>query len=130
MKVFETICNRIQNKIIDYEEPVQEYGSYVVDDSNFIPMSEAVSQLQNSGGSELTSGLTYDFADGKDNGMKVPLGRRTGMKDLAEVSQEVANMQKDITEKAQTIAKQRQKEAAFEAALANAKGSAPSEPSK
>lgn len=76
MKRFDKI-SLFGSKLVDnYEVPVQVVGPRIVDDTNFIPMSEAVKQLSKTG--NLTKGVIegyYDFPDGRDDGRKVDVAR-------------------------------------------------------
>lgn len=63
---------------------------YIVDDSCFQPMSEAIKSLAKQPG--VTSNeiaMTYDFPNGQDNGQRVPVGRRADVHDIAEISAEI-----------------------------------------
>lgn len=63
-------------------------GDYIVDDSNFVPMSETVKALTGNGGTFTTSEAAnyFDFADGRDTGIRIPVDRMHDIKDLAEIS--------------------------------------------
>ena len=74
----------------DFSPCKKEYGPSIVDKSHFVPISEQVKALAFSGS---TGGQgCYDFADGRDNGMVLPVHRRKNV-DLAELSQEVRRNQ-------------------------------------
>lgn len=76
-------------KIPTWNKPTKRF----VDDSHFIPMSEAVKQLSKT--SPLSNGVIetiYDFPDGKDTGMKPPVARLRP--DLAVLSQTVREQNK------------------------------------
>lgn len=83
---------RIDDILVNLEK---DYGESIVDDSYFVPMSEAVKNVT---GQVLTPEQVksmYDFADGKDTGAKIPVDRThrfTG--DIAEMSQELHATQK------------------------------------
>ena len=77
--------------------PVSQGGDYMVDDSHFVPMSEAVKQLDNAAAvSSDVIAKSYDFVDGKDTGSKVPVDRLHDVKDLAELSVAVRESEKDV----------------------------------
>lgn len=60
----------------NYELPKYEQGEFIVDDSNFIPMSEAIKSLSKT--LPLAQGTVeavYDFPDGVDDGRKVDVAR-------------------------------------------------------
>lgn len=87
----------------DYVLPLYKTGDYVVDDSGFQPMSEAVKQLSKT--APLTSdqiAAAYDFPDGKDTGMKVPVERMPRTSDIVEI---VSGMQQDAAEVSAKIAR-------------------------
>ena len=84
------------SKLVDeYVVPVQVVGPRIVDDTNFIPMSEAVKQLSKTG--NLTKGVIegyYDFPDGRDDGRKV---------DVARLRPEIVELSVSAREKAQKL---------------------------
>ena len=75
----------------DYELPKTPSTSYIVDDSNFLPMSEAIRQLGSGSGALKPENLLYDFKDGQDNGSPVPFHRQADVKDIAEISSHVSD---------------------------------------
>lgn len=85
-------------------DPVQDkdFGEYVVDDSHFVPMSEAVKRVTGGTLSSQEVRAMYDFSDGKDTGKKVPVDRSHRFTDIAEISVEArktaAKVQKGIAE--------------------------------
>lgn len=94
-----SVFTHIQNHKIIYELPVVEAGDYVVDDSCFVPMSEAIKQLNRI--NDPTSGQlagVYDFPNGKDTGKQIPITRMRDFGDLAEISQEVRNSSEHIND--------------------------------
>lgn len=97
MKTYNTINVTKNCKIIDFEPPIDEVGEYVVDDSNFVPMSEAVRQLTTNALSDTVTKQYYDFADGKDTGIKVPITRTKNGKDIAEISTSIMEQVNDIS---------------------------------
>lgn len=100
MKRYETIDWINGSKLIDYELPVIEYDESITDKSHFIPMAESVKRLSVGPMSADTVATIYDFPDGKDNGMRVPLSRKKGI-DIAEVSNEIRISQNKIKEQLQ-----------------------------
>lgn len=87
----------------DYVLPVYKTGNYVVDDSGFQPMSEAVKQLSRT--APLSSdqiAAAYDFPDGRDTGMKVPVERMPRTSDIVEI---VSGMQQEAAEVSAKIAR-------------------------
>ena len=75
---------------------------YIVDDSHFAPISEAIKRL--SGGTVQFTGdevaQCFDFASLKsvDAGFKVPFVRSAGYKDIAELSQYMMQVSADASE--------------------------------
>lgn len=81
-----------------YKLPVTCDSEYVIDDSCFIPMSEAVKQLglnPNFTGADYKT--AYDFPDGKDSGIEIPINRTKNGKDIAELSSSIAEQQDNIS---------------------------------
>ena len=75
----------------------QVVGSYVVDDSSFVPLKEAVKNVRAGAITPQMAKQLYDFPDGKDDGSKVPVDRThnfTG--DIAEVSVVARESAKDV----------------------------------
>lgn len=65
----------------------QIVGSYVVDDSAFVPLKEAVKNVNAGSITPQMARTLYDFPNGKDDGSKVPVDRTHGFTgDIAEVS--------------------------------------------
>lgn len=94
MKRFERI-SLYGSDFVDYVPPLQEVGKYIVDDSNFIPMSETVKQLSKI--QPLSKGViegVYDFPDGRDDGRKVEVARLRP--EIVELSTEARNQQAKI----------------------------------
>lgn len=104
-----------------YELPSTPDSEYVVDDSNFIPMSEAIKQLgSNNVGSEMIKSY-YDFPDGNDTGVSIPISRTKNGKDIAELSSEIMNNVNEIAEKTENAKKTAAERASFEKKLADIK---------
>ena len=90
----------------EYTVPVCPVGERIVDDSKFIPMSEAVKQLSKM--PPLSSGVIegyYDFPDGRDDGRKVNVARmRPEIIELSvDIRKQNEQLKKDL-KKAQKIA--------------------------
>lgn len=96
MKRYDTIHVLGNCEIVDYEENDYVVGNYISDKSHFTPVSELAKSVigQSIGKTDLAR---YDFADGTDNGMKVPVSRRRP--ELAEMSVEVRKQQKEVRKK-------------------------------
>lgn len=74
-------------------------SEYIVDDSSFIPISEAIKQLKGNNVSAGEIEQTYDFPNGNDNGMKIPLHRRSDVKDIAEISSGIMEQAEQLSSK-------------------------------
>lgn len=83
----------------EYKLPKTPDSEYIVDDSSFVPISEAIRQLGTGMSSAGKADLMYDFQDGKDDGRQIPFSRSSQFKDLAELSTEVQNEIDDINSK-------------------------------
>lgn len=69
----------------EYKLPVTPDSEYVIDDSCFVPMSEAVKQLGlNPNYTGSNNKTMYDFPDGKDSGIEIPINRTKNGKDIAD----------------------------------------------
>lgn len=99
MKRYDTIHVLGNCKVVDFELPEYVVGKYISDKSHFTPVSELAKSVvgQSIGKTDLSR---YDFADGTDNGMSVPVARRRP--ELAEMSVEVRRHQKEVSEKLDT----------------------------
>ena len=95
MKRFDTIRTNGTIEVIDYELPNVQYDVSLTDKSKFIPTDEAIKRLTGQALSAAEVEQNYDFVDGKDTGMKVPVGRMKGL-DIAEVSTAVRAEQAEI----------------------------------
>lgn len=100
-------------------------GKYVVDDSHFVPFSEAVKQLGcNSIGSDFN--LEYDFENGKDTGVSMPLSRKKGVT-LPELSDAVHNSENAMLDAVKAQQVYDSKIASFEDSIGTSKGSSGSD---
>lgn len=112
------------NKVVDYKLPATPDTKFIVDDSCFCPMSEAVKQLSKvSPLSPEEVASAYDFPDGKDTGKKVPVQRMPYSSDITEISNSIMDDVKEITEKVEKAQEQAKKEAEFNARLNKANNS-------
>lgn len=86
IKRLNTINVNDGSSIIDYELPITPDSDYVVDDSCFVPIAEAIKQLKanNLSGAEIEQ--TYDFPNGVDTGKSIPVTRRADYSDITELS--------------------------------------------
>lgn len=93
MKRYDTIHSLGECHVVDYELSEYKKGPYISDRSHFTPVSELAKSVvgQSIGKTDLAR---YDFADGVDNGMDVPLARRRP--ELAEMSVDVKRQQKKV----------------------------------
>lgn len=107
-KTFATSNSTGDIEIVDVPKITKDMSRSITDRSQYTPDSEAIKRLVATGNQSLTSPQLlayYDFSDGKDNGMRVPVTRIKG-KDIAEIStaikaelDEVGNKVKDEMEK-------------------------------
>lgn len=107
-KTFATSNSTGDIEIVDVPKITKDMSRSITDRSQYTPDSEAIKRLVATGSQALTSPQLlayYDFSDGKDNGMRVPVTRIKG-KDIAEIStaikaelDEVGNKVKDEMEK-------------------------------
>ena len=99
MKRYDTIHSLGNCKLVDYELSEYVTGEYISDKSHFTPVSELAKSVigQSIGKTDLAR---YDFADGTDNGMAVPVARRRP--ELAEMSVEVRRQQNEVSDKLAT----------------------------
>lgn len=105
-------------KWINYELPKTPNTEYIVDDSCFIPMAEAIKQLK--GSRPMTDEeikMCYDFPDGVDNGMEVPIHRKHGIADITEITQDIVNKTHEISEKVEQAKAEEKANAEFNAKL-------------
>lgn len=93
IKRFNTINVLLGSKLETVDIPDYDKGAYIVDRSKFTPVSELAKSVigQSIGKTDLSR---YDFADGKDNGMSVPVARRRP--ELAELSVDVRRQQEHV----------------------------------
>lgn len=94
-------CSSVFSHIINklYEDSVKcvEPGEFIVDDSCFCPVSEAIKQLGRiSDPSPGQLAEVYDFPNGRDNGKQLPITRRRDFHDMAEYSQEIRTQTDDM----------------------------------
>lgn len=74
--------------MVHTSDPVQVVGRYVVDDSSFVPLKEAVKNVTTGAITPEMARRLYDYPDGKDDGSKVPVDRTHSFYgDIAEISQ-------------------------------------------
>lgn len=91
MKRFSTITSFGGLKVVDYEQNyITDFGESVTDDRYFTPR-----EVQPLVAAPTPSPALYDFPDGKDNGVSLPISRKKGV-DLAEVSGEVHRLNKEV----------------------------------
>ena len=97
--------------------PFTPDSEYVVDDSSFIPISEAIKQLKGNNVSAGEIEQTYDFPNGVDNGMSIPAHRRTDCKDIAEISTAIMQQTEELTAKIEKTKKKAERMKAYETEL-------------
>lgn len=95
--VRKTISGHEESKDFYYKIPHAIKTEEVVDMDAFIPISEALKQLN--GKRELTGDEVksyYDFATGEDTHTRIPFNRSAEYKDIAELSEKIRNKQDNI----------------------------------
>ena len=91
MKRFATIAPFGAQKVVDYEQSyVADFGESVTDDRYFTPR-----EVQPLVAAPMPSPVLYDFPDGRDTGVSLPVSRKKGV-DLAEVSSEVLRLNREV----------------------------------
>lgn len=80
----------------EYKIPETPDSEYVIDDSSFVPLKEAIKQLGNGYGEGNHIEQMYDFPDGKDTGAQIPFSRSSEFKDIAELSNEIMNQTDNV----------------------------------
>lgn len=98
MKRWITINPFDGSEIFDYELPKKEWDESIVDKSHFIPVAEALKNLEGNSSAMHADLTRFDFPDGKDNGMPLPPSRRPGA-DIAEVQEYVEAIDKSAKQK-------------------------------
>lgn len=76
----------------------KEWDESIVDRSHFIPVAEALKNLEGNSAAMHADLTRFDFPDGKDNGMVLPPSRRPGA-DITEVQQYVEMIDKSAKQK-------------------------------
>lgn len=107
MKRWITINPFDGSETFDYTLPRKEWDESIVDKSHFIPVAEALKNLEGNSAAMHADLTRFDFLDGKDNGMVLPPSRRPGA-DISEV-QEYVEMIDKSAEKKMNDAIERQK---------------------
>lgn len=109
--VVDSLSNSFAHRPIyhdEYELPPTPIDKYCVDDSGFVPISEALKQLDNvmpANAEQLAD--YYDFANGKDSGIEIPLGRNPReSSDIAEISTAITNKVKTLVDTAKNVSEQ------------------------
>lgn len=88
-----------QQKIVEYDETAINKGSNscisITDKSSFVPNAELMKKARQG----IVNGQAlYDFKDGKDTGIKVPVSRIKGL-DISELSEAIIEQQNDVKDK-------------------------------
>lgn len=113
MKTYDTINSSGTLKKIDAPERKtkgEDNCKSITDKSSFIPNSELMKKKLKMLG--INTKALYDFTDGKDNGMHIPISRIKGA-DIAEIEQEIKQDNKNIADaKEKAEAAQKAKEQA------------------
>ena len=98
MKRWITINPFDGSEIFDYTLPKKVWDESIVDKSHFIPVAEALKNLEGNSSAMHADLTRFDFPDGKDNGMVLPPSRRPGA-DIAEVQEYVEMIDKSAKDK-------------------------------
>lgn len=98
MKRWITINPFDGSETFDYSLPKKEWDDSIVDKSHFIPVAEALKNLEGNSASMHSDLTRFDFPNGKDNGMIIPPSRRPGA-DIAEVQEYVEMIDKSAKQK-------------------------------
>lgn len=98
MKRWITINPFDGSETFDYDFPKKEWDESIVDKSHFIPVAEALKNLEGNSASMHADLTRFDFPDGKDNGMAIPPSRRPGA-DITEVQEYVQMIDKSAKDK-------------------------------
>lgn len=75
-----------QNKVHSDTEKAMKTDKSITDRSHFVPTSEAVKGLNGRAFTSDVINSAYDFPDGVDNGMAIPMSRSNPGVDLSELS--------------------------------------------
>lgn len=102
MKRYTTIHILGNCEVKEVKLPLYDKGAYIVDKSKFTPVSELAKSVvgQSIGATDLAR---YDFPDGKDTGIEVPIARRRP--ELAEMAVDVRNQQANVKAKLESAAR-------------------------
>lgn len=97
MKRYKTL-SAFDNEIVECSEKTNcDFEESVTDPSFFVPESELIKRLHAGVAyGQALQGL-YDFSDGKDTGINVPLDRYKGI-DRAELSEAIRTLDSSVTE--------------------------------
>ena len=98
MKRWITINPFDGSQTFDYDLPKKVWDESIVDKSHFIPIAEALKNLEGNSASMHADLTRFDFPNGKDNGMVIPPSRRPGA-DLTEIQEYVEMIDKSAKEK-------------------------------
>lgn len=86
------------SEVFDYDLPKKVWDDSIVDKSHFIPVAEALKNLEGNSASMHADLTRFDFPDGKDNGMTLPPSRRPGA-DISEIQEYVQMVDKSARQK-------------------------------
>lgn len=110
-------------KVVDYELPKSPKTKFRVDDSCFIPVSEALKSINHNSVTASEATTYYDFADGRDTGKKIPITRRADMRDIAEISNAIIDEAKELAERKEKLLNKALTEKAINDSVAKANAS-------
>lgn len=98
MKRWITINPFDGSETFDYSLPEKKWDESIVDKSHFIPVAEALRNLDANSASMHADLTRFDFPNGKDNGMVLPPSRRPGA-DITEIQEYVERIDRSAKEK-------------------------------
>lgn len=123
MKRYKTINFVEELEKEEIEVSPEVVGEYVVDDSNFVPTSEAIRQLGAGGVSKDIQNQYYDFPTGEDSGAPVPFSRRPECNDIAVLSSKISEDTEFMSEQIKESKKARARADKLEADIKSAASS-------
>lgn len=112
MKTIAILLNHgfTKSEPIDVEIEDKEFDPSITDPTFFTPVGSMVRKLNSQDKvSQSIPDMYYDFADGKDNGMSIPVSRYKGV-DVTEIAQEIKQVSRDVEKAIVKDSKRRKQE--------------------
>lgn len=98
------------SKLIEVEIQPKEFDPSITDPTFFTPVGSMVRKLNSQDKvSQQIPDLYYDFKDGRDTGMTIPISRKKGS-DLAEIEREIKQVSDDVSKAITKESKRRKQE--------------------